>query len=104
MFEQDAVLVTEPNPIRRSDGHPDAGKPIDIIGKYYDKNGNVKMTFHNASVKDAEEYFTNLCGKDFVLSSVDIHSTRNRQIYNACGRVMAILDFKQKYPELVDIT
>ena len=103
MFDQDAVLVTEPNPIRRSDGHPDAGKPIDIIGRYYDKHGNVEMEFHNASVKDAEEFFTNLYGKDFVLSSTDIHATESRQIYSVSGRVMAARDFKCKYPELVDI-
>lgn len=103
MFDQDDVLITEPNPVLRSDGHPNAGKPIDIIGRYYDKHGNVEMEFHNASVKDAEEFFTNICGKDFVLSSTDIHATENRQIYSVNGRVMAVRDFKCKYPELADI-
>ena len=102
MFDQDSVLITEPNPVLRSDGHPNAGKPIDIIGRYYDKNGNIVDEFHNATVQDAEEYFTNIHGKDFVLSSTDIYSTENRSIYNVSGRVMAIREFKRKYPDLAN--
>jgi hypothetical protein len=60
------------------------------------------MVFNNATIQDAEEYFTNICGKDFVLSSTDSEycQTRGHQIYGAAGRVLGIQDFKDLYPEL----
>lgn len=103
MFDQDDVLITEPNPVLRSDGHPNAGKPIDIIGRWYDRNGNIDMEFHNATIKDAEKFFTNICGKDFVLSSTEINKTPDRQINQYSGRVLASYEFEAKYPYLVDI-
>jgi len=102
MFDQDDVLITEPNPVLRSDGHPNAGKPIDIIGRWYDKNGNIDKEFHNATVQDAEKFFTSICGKDFVLSSTEINKTPDRQIYQYSGRVLASYEFEDKYPYLVD--
>lgn len=93
-FEQDSVLVTEPRKENESK------KAINIIGTYYTANGQKEMTFDNATIQDAEEYFTNICGHDFVLSSIEVHRTEGHQIYGTTGRVMAIRDFQDLYPEL----
>lgn len=99
-YEQDAVLVTTPMPERSKNGQPLVDKPINIIGEYYDKNGNVDMKFDNATVQDAEEYFTNIHGKDFVLSSTEMTETKWYDVNSSSGRVLAIRDFKDLYGDL----
>ena len=99
-YEQDAVLITTPVPERSKNGQPLVDKPINIIGEYYDKNGNVDMKFDNASVQDAEEYFTNIHGKDFVLSSTEMTETKWYDVNSSSGRVLAIRDFKDLYGNL----
>lgn len=100
-FEQDSVLITTPMPERsKNSGQPLANKPINVVGKYYTKTGSIDMEFDNATIQDAEEYFTNVCGKDFVLSSTEICETEGHNIYGTTGRVMGIQDFKDLYPEL----
>ena len=100
--EQDSVLITEPQQERDPrNGQPLVDKPINVVGTYYDKNGNIDSTFNNATTQDAEEYFTNICGKDFVLSSTEYVKTEGHQIFCSSGRVLAIQDFKDLYPDLV---
>lgn len=99
-YEQDAVLITTPMPARSKNGQPLVDKPINIIGEYYDKNGNVDMKFDNATVQDAEEYFTNIHGKDFVLSSTEMTETRWYDVNSASGRVLALRDFNDLYRDL----
>lgn len=99
-YEQDAVLITTPVPERSKNGQPLVDKPINIIGEYYDKNGNVDMKFDNATVQDAEEYFTNIHGKDFVLSSTEMTETKWYDVNSSSGRVLAIRDFKDLYGDL----
>ena len=99
-YEQDAVLVTTPVSERSKNGQPLVDKPINIIGEYYDKDGNVDMKFDNATVHDAEEYFTNIHGKDFVLSSTEMTETKWYDVNSSSGRVLAIRDFKDLYGDL----
>lgn len=100
-YEQDAVLITDPQPERsHKNGQPLVNKAINVVGTYYDKHGNIDMQFDNATVQDADEYFTNICGKDFVLSSTDICETVGHSIYTTAGRVLGLNDFKDLYPDL----
>ena len=71
-----------------------------MTGEYYDKDGNVDMKFDNATVQDAEEYFTNIHGKDFVLSSTEMTETKWYDVNSSSGRVLAIRDFKDLYGNL----
>lgn len=99
-YEQDSVLITTPVPERSKNGQPLTDKPINIIGEYYTKNGTVDMRFDNATVQDAEEYFTNIHGKDFVLSSTEMVDTKWHDIHSAAGRVHGYRDFADLYPDL----
>lgn len=100
-YEQDAVLITDPQPERsKKNGQPLVNKAINVVGTYYDKHGNIDMRFDNATVQDADEYFTNICGKDFVLSSTDIYETVGHSIYTTAGRILGLNDFKDLYPNL----
>ena len=92
-FDQEAILITMPD-------QNSTKNAINVEGRYYDANGNVTMSFDHATVQDAEEYFTNICGKDFVLSSVDVIETLYEKYQNTAGYVMARRDFKQMYPDL----
>lgn len=58
------------------------------------------MRFDNATVQDAEEYFTNIHGKDFVLSSTEMVETKWHDIHSAAGRVHGYRDFADLYPDL----
>ncbi len=92
-FDQEAILITTPDPNSTKND-------INVEGRYYDADGNATMSFDHATVQDVEEYFTNICGKDFVLSSVDVIETSYKKYQNTAGYVMARRDFKQMYPDL----
>ena len=66
-----------------------------------DKNGNIDSTFDHAAIQDVEAYFTHICGNDLVLSSAGYVKTEGHQIYDTSGRILAIQDFKDLYPDLV---
>ena len=93
-YEQEAVLVTSP--------HQDKTRnyALNIVGTYYTASGNVDMEFDHANIGDVEEYFTNICGKDFVLSSTQIFATDLMPFATVNGRRMASIRFARKYPEL----
>ena len=101
-YEQDLVLITDPQQERDPrNGQPLIDRPINIIGTYYDKNGNIDSTFDHAAIQDVEAYFTHICGNDLVLSSAGYVKTEGHQIYDTSGRILAIQDFKDLYPDLV---
>lgn len=102
MFDQDDVLMTVPNPVLRSDGHPNAGKPIDVIGRWYNKSGGIDKEFHHATLEDTEEFFAHVYGSGFVLTAAATYKTPNRQIYQCSGRVLAVYEFEKKYPYLTE--
>ena len=93
-YEQEAVLVTSP--------HQDKTRnyALNIVGTYYTASGSVDMEFDHANIGDVEEYFTNICGKDFVLSSTQIFATDLMPFATVNGRRMASIRFARKYPEL----
>lgn len=99
-YEQEAVLVTTPVPQRAKNGQPLVNKPINVIGTYWSGEGKEQSTFNNATVQDAEEYFTNICGKDFVLSATELNETNWPNNYSATGRALGINAFKKLYPDL----
>lgn len=93
-YNQDAVLVTVPS-------RTDNGKALQATGKYYDKNGNVVSEYSNVTVGDVEEYFSNMYGKDFVLSSCQLECyTTGDGIHTVNGRRISQETFKDLYPEL----
>lgn len=98
-YNQDAVLITIPQYQDRT--HK---KVMDVIGIYYDRNGHYDKgdVFHNATVQDAELYFTNIHGKDFVLSSCGLieHKTNDMDTRNFSTRFNASRIFAAKYPHL----
>ena len=94
-FDQDAVLVTYP---RQTDGKK---KIASIYAVYYDKNGNVDMEFDNANMRTVEEYFTNIHGKSFVLSSEIVDEcmvSGIADIHSHYGVASASIDFREKFP------
>lgn len=102
MFDQDDVLMTVPDPVLRSDGHPNAGKPIDVIGRWYNKSGGIDKEFHHAALEDAEKFFAHVYGSGFVLTAAAAYKTPDRQIYQCSGRVLAVYEFEEKYPYLAE--
>lgn len=95
-YDQDSVLVTIPTQDKTRN------HAINVIGRYYDQNGNIDMQFDHANVQDAQDYFTNICGKDFVLSSTDISvsATEYEPYSGTAGYIKAMRRFKDRYPEL----
>lgn len=95
-YDQEAVLITTPTQDKSRN------YALNVIGRYYDANGNIDMQFDHATVQDAEEYFTNICGKDFVLSSTDINvcATEYEPYSTTAGYVKAMRRFKDRYPDL----
>jgi len=88
-YDQDAVLVTTPKKEK-------SGNAINVVGVYYDKNGNIDMKFDHATIQDAEEYFTNILGKDFVLSSTEYVATRFDNS-TVTGKILGREDFYSIY-------
>ena len=93
-YDQDAVLITVPTQDKSKN------YALNVIGTYYDKDGNVDMQFDHATIQDAEEYFTNICGKDFVLSAVDVCETDGDAYSGTAGYVKSMRRFKDMYPDL----
>jgi hypothetical protein len=93
-YDQEAVLITVPKQ-DKSKNHA-----LNVVGIYYDGNGNVDMKFDHATIQDAEEYFTNICGKDFVLSSTEVFATDLKPYSTTAGYIMAKRLFRSKYPDL----
>ena len=60
------------------------------------------MQFDYANVQDAEDYFTNICGKDFVLSAseLDVCATEYESYSGTSGYVKATRRFKDRYLDL----
>ena len=93
-YDQDAVLVTTPE--------FEDNKFISVSAKYYDKNGNIDMEFSDANMHTVEEYFTEICGKSFVLSTCDIEEciyANNRNLHSHIGVMSASTDFRRIYPK-----
>lgn len=101
-FDQDAVLVTIPTSDKDSNGHAKTGSAINVKGFYYDKTGayDSSMVFEHASIQDIEQYFTRICGKNFVLSSTEMFETDWYDIFGVAGHIKGRHDFKQLYPDL----
>ena len=93
-YDQDAVLITTPSQDKTRN------YALNITGTYYTKTGEVDMEFDHATVGDVDEYFTNICGKDFVLSSTRLYATTEEPFATINGARKASLKFKEKYPEL----
>ena len=94
-YGQDAVLITTPSQDKTRN------YALNIVGRYYDKNGNIDMEFDHATVGDVDEYFTNMCGKDFVLSSTQVFASDIEPFATINGARMASNRFARKYPELL---
>lgn len=93
-YDQEAVLITTPFQ-DKANNHA-----LNIIGVYYNASGSIDMKFDNATIQDAEEYFTNVCGKDFVLSTTELFATDYQPYSTTAGYVMAKQRFKSKYPNM----
>jgi hypothetical protein len=95
-YDQDAVLVTFP-----VEETVNGRKVFNIIGRYYKQDGSIDMEFNNAELKEAEEYFTNIYHKDFVLSSTMTMVATVLEPYDGTVQyVKASRRFKSKYPNL----
>ena len=93
-YDQDSVLIT--NPVIDRNANSDH-----TLAASYDRYGNiVHGPFENISMHDIDEFFTSICGKDFVMSSTSEVRTRGRDIYTRSSRIVASGDFERKYPEL----
>lgn len=92
-YEQESVLITVP--VRNK-----SNKALSVKGYYYTADGSIDMQFDNATVQDADLYFTNIHGKDFVLSSVQEYKTEGYDLQSVYGNVMGHVDFKKLYPKL----
>ena len=93
-YDQDAVLITTPTQ------NKNRNYALNVVGRYYTQSGAIDMKFDNATIQDAEEYFTNICGKDFVLSSTELFATDYMPYSTTAGYVMAKRLFRAKYPDL----
>jgi hypothetical protein len=101
-YEQDSILITEPKHEVRVDSRgkkQQLPEVIDVIGRYYRGDGSIEYEFHKATIKDADEYFTKMFGKYFVLSATTF-DTEDVDIYSVSGRILAIHYFREKYPDL----
>lgn len=95
-FEQESVLITEPVEYDERK-HTGFSGQVHVVGRYYNRNGNVEMEFDNVSMRTVEQYFTNIANKSFVLSSI-VTSVYTRDVNcNSVGRQLAHSRFTQKY-------
>lgn len=92
-YEQESVLITVPV-------YNKSNKALSVDGYYYTANGDIDMQFDNATVQDAELYFTNIHGKDFVLSSVQEYQTEGYNLRSVQGNAKGHADFNALYTKL----
>lgn len=95
-FDQESVLITEPVEYDERK-HTGFSGQVHVVGRYYDRNGNVDMEFNNVSMRTVEEYFTNIANKAFVLSSISACNYTRNVNRNSVGRRIAHDRFTKKY-------
>ena len=90
------VLITEPVEYDERK-HTGFSGQVHVVGRYYNRNGNVEMEFDNVSMRTVEQYFTNIANKSFVLSSIATSVYTRDVNRNSVGRQLAHSRFTQKY-------
>lgn len=92
-YGQDSVLITQPS--------SDNNGAINVTGRYYNSSGGVELEFSGAEVKDVDEYFTNLYGKDFEMVSASVGClTPKKDVRNATTRRLSDVEFRNLFPDL----
>lgn len=98
-YNQESVMFT--HPVKESKN----GKrvAIDVTAEYVNSDGVVTDRFDHVNVGTVEQFFSNMYGKDFVMSSTKLEcKTIDRDVSQMNSHRSSKIEFATLYPELSD--
>ena len=100
-YDQEAVLITFPKPLGQYNPRC-AAQRIQVVGNYYNANGDVTMEFNSVSLQNIEEYFAIISNKPFELMAASEYAIYSgHDVKGPGGRQLAEKEFREIYGDII---